>query len=229
MIATSDAVCVFLWMLYPSAQDTINWVDAAAHVYACSGGGLLLSPTEVRSMYMDTLIKHGGRRNAEVKLQYVADQITKWNNTKSSSIAATPNSLVNLSATTAVSKDVLLTLWAKCDALKGSDWFRDIVNPETMMVHDGSELGPWRKVIKQSMSVSSVKQMIQTGAITTISQLKNAFLHVAANSVMFNAPQGDYPHIARSYGKQCAELLDAAVRQEEKDDLGEPLSKRARR
>jgi hypothetical protein len=90
-----------------------------------------------------------------------------------------------------------------------AEWFREAVNPETMMVHAGSELGPWRKVIKKSLSINCIRTMIQTGEITTLVQLRNCFLQVAANSVMFNAPQGDYPPAARIFARGCIEVFES--------------------
>jgi hypothetical protein len=107
------------------------------------------------------------------------------------------------------SKESLLLVWNRCNGLKMAEWFREAVNPETMMVHAGSELGPWRKVIKKSLSINGIRTMIQTGEITTLVQLRNAFLQVAANSVMFNAPQGDYPPAARIFARGCSEVFES--------------------
>lgn len=193
------------------AVSSIDWVQCSAHVYSL--GHTLVTPKDLKriffnrlSLFRTTKVAGGPLAALQISLRPTFEALDRWEQASPESPVA--DALSNLSLDNVVSKELLLQVVERCEKLKGADWFRDLVNPYTMMVHDGHELGPWSKVIKHSIGTTMVKQMIQRGEIETISQLKVSLLRIGANSVMFNAPQGDYPPAARDFVKQCLQVLD---------------------
>ena len=103
--------------------------------------------------------------------------------------------------------DRLLELLALCNAVDGADVFREPVCPRTIMEYNQSTLGPYNSTIRYPMSLSVIQAMIMDRRITSVAMLESRIWQIAANCVMFNAPEGTFPHLARQFATKCSQIL----------------------
>lgn len=106
-----------------------------------------------------------------------------------------------------LSVDRLLELLAYCSAVEGAEVFREPVCPRTVMEYNQSTLGPYSSTVHVPMSLALIRTMVSDRRITTVGQLESRIWHIAANCVVFNAPEGTFPHMARQFASKCSRIL----------------------
>lgn len=86
--------------------------------------------------------------------------------------------------------------------------FTEPVGSRVMMTFNGATLGPYFEVVRKPMSLRGVEQAIVSGEVTTLEQLQQRIVFIGANCVMFNAPEGNYPCMARAFVERCLTIIE---------------------
>jgi hypothetical protein len=199
----------------PSSDD---FVITAAAIYATTGA--LASPDEVAQRMA---LVHNQKPTSATTIAAISDAGRKWIDQQA---AAAQNATSTgglrgpffgpsggssrIQGGPECTVDSLLELLAVCSAVEGADVFRDPVCPRTIMEYNQSTLGPYGTTIHLPMSLSVIRAMITERRITTVSQLESRIWHIAANCVVFNAPEGSFPHLARQFAEKCSRILRQA-------------------
>lgn len=213
--------CTFCKVVNPESDNT-DWCQVAIAVYATTR--LVLSPEEAQKRYFALLAECGSREEMERGCQGVWDNTVGSSDQPAPSIVAPTVAAADMNQVVSVSS--LLSLVNRCDLCSNAATFRNPVPPLTMMTYNNASLGPYMSAIRTPMDLSLVKQLIVGGVIRTLRDLEIHLLQIAANCVMFNAPDGLYPRIARQWVAECLREIHQCC-QSPNDDA--PSAKRRRK
>jgi hypothetical protein len=113
--------------------------------------------------------------------------------------------------TARVPKEALLAAADIVASLYGAETFRHPVAPHVYMTYNGAELGPYSSVVKKPASLSGLEAGIADGSIATAAGAEAYIRLIAANCVMFNAPEGEFPIVARTFADTAVREFHQAV------------------
>lgn len=179
-----------------------DWNNEAAHVYASTG--ILWSASQCKEVFYSTLALFNGAEAAKKALAAKIRSADKPDVIEAVAVSAHQPRIAH--------HDELLAGHAIIDALYGADTFRAPVPPGVMMTYNGAELGPYSEIVKSPASLSQMKSAIEDGGLSTAEAAAAYVMRIAANCVMFNAPEGDFPVLARTYAGIATRELQQVLR-----------------
>ena len=183
MQATTAVAGVLTAIVPPSeVQTPAHWLEHAETVYATTG--VFLTPMECRDLY-----RHLLRRGGESGLRDTMSSALREAATTSQAPPPAPP----------VTARTLLLCCGFLETLYATDLFRQPVPPSTLMTFGGHALGPYKDVVHHPMDLGTLRAKTQKMKVTSGAELEAHVLLVGANCVMFNAPDGEYGKLARSF------------------------------
>ena len=209
----TDAVAfILLQRIRPDdAVDDRRWESEAAAVYAATG--LLVPAKDCRAAFYGALRMHGCRDKAIEAIRGALQAAVK---AQGGPTPVLPRKAVRAeggvaAADRAAPKEALTAASAIVGSLYGADTFRFPVAPGVIMTYNHAELGPYSSVVRRPSSLSTIDAGIESGAVRTARDAEAKIRLIAANCVMFNAPEGDFPLLARSFASGASRELHQAV------------------
>ena len=209
----SDAVLMTLLSSVDPSVPAGTWDEHAAAVYAVTG--LLVSPEKLKSFYFASIAEHGSRTAAysavAERVRLAAASLKDPRPDSAPGPRAAPNGAAVASRGNPYPVAALAAGAAVVDSLYGADVFRPTLSGGVFMTYNGAELGPYASVIKHPASLTSLNEAIGAGTIKTDLAAELHLRRMTANCVMFNAPEGEFPVIARTFGAAATREMAQAL------------------
>ena len=160
-----------------------KWLEHSETLFAETG--VFLTPAQCKDVYFFLINQSQGR---DVAAGLSSTSVLKATVAQPALPSPVPTTAHNL-----------LHLCAIVDSLYGAAVFQAPVPPVTVMTHNGAALGPYRDVVRSPMDLSLVRQRTLRKKLDTVADLEAHLVHIGANCVMFNAPEGEYVSTARDF------------------------------
>ena len=175
-----------------------DWARHAAAVYAALG--VRVAPERCKSLYFRAIAEGGTRTSAAVaRRDALTSAAAAIDPRPHAGLGAAPGAVATGAADGVIEVQALQSALGSVLSVYGADTFRNPVAPGVIMNYGGAELGPYGNVVLRPASLEAMRAEIASGAICRSGAACAYLRRVAANCVMFNAPEADFSPLARGF------------------------------